>query len=440
MSTINRSTKANGTINWADTNFLPASELNVDFDTIYNDYNGSITNANLSAAAAIDPTKIDDYSGDVVTANTVADAGDSAVPVLANNMAAELIHLRYALKRLAGAVTIQYKNAANAMADAGPNEPPIRGFNLIHSGCFSIFNNTGTPPAAAPVDWNFIGARQWAAGTTGTAPVAEGSAKTLRVVTATGAEEGAYQTLPALKASTKYLIGARVKAVTGTLVFRTLGGLGAGNNYQDFSISTTSASFVSLAGIVKTDASATGISVYFGSTGVGNTFEVFDVFAYELSDDIRAVPNVSVQYNSLAAAATYGTGVWNWETVTQLSHQAIVPAEGFMTEFRVQASLNTVSVGGLSLAHAFGRIKENGVVVAGPFPLTATPGNFFIPACFSYINYNPAANTGYTYTFELLDSASSGGWVVSPVTTTLSGSYGSEIQTTSESWMIVRRT
>jgi hypothetical protein len=37
---------------------LPASSLNSDFDTIYNDYNGNITNANISASAAIASTKI----------------------------------------------------------------------------------------------------------------------------------------------------------------------------------------------------------------------------------------------------------------------------------------------------------------------------------------------------------------------------------------------
>lgn len=47
----------------AGTTILSA-DVNSDFDTIYNDYNGNITNANISASAAIDTSKI---SGTVVT-------------------------------------------------------------------------------------------------------------------------------------------------------------------------------------------------------------------------------------------------------------------------------------------------------------------------------------------------------------------------------------
>jgi len=45
-----------------------ASEVNDNFDTIYNDYNGNITNANIAAAAAIADTKL----AQLTTANKVA--------------------------------------------------------------------------------------------------------------------------------------------------------------------------------------------------------------------------------------------------------------------------------------------------------------------------------------------------------------------------------
>ena len=43
MSTISRQTT------WADNQVLNAAALNAEFDNIVNDYNGSITNANISA-------------------------------------------------------------------------------------------------------------------------------------------------------------------------------------------------------------------------------------------------------------------------------------------------------------------------------------------------------------------------------------------------------
>ena len=52
MSTISRQTT------WADNQVLNAAALNAEFDNIVNDYNGSITNANISASAAIAYSKL----------------------------------------------------------------------------------------------------------------------------------------------------------------------------------------------------------------------------------------------------------------------------------------------------------------------------------------------------------------------------------------------
>lgn len=52
MSTISRVTT------WSDNQTLTASALNGEFNNILNDYNGSITNANISASAAIALSKL----------------------------------------------------------------------------------------------------------------------------------------------------------------------------------------------------------------------------------------------------------------------------------------------------------------------------------------------------------------------------------------------
>lgn len=58
MATLSRQTT------WSDNQVLTAASLNAEFNNILNDYNGGITNANISASAAIDKTKI---SGTAVT-------------------------------------------------------------------------------------------------------------------------------------------------------------------------------------------------------------------------------------------------------------------------------------------------------------------------------------------------------------------------------------
>ena len=54
-----------------------ASEHNTNFDTLYNDYNGNITNSNISASAAIEDTKL----GQITTTSKVSGA---ALTALAN--------------------------------------------------------------------------------------------------------------------------------------------------------------------------------------------------------------------------------------------------------------------------------------------------------------------------------------------------------------------
>lgn len=63
MGTIVRPTKpigGGGGTSWIAGADLYANELNADIDTIYTDYNGNITNVNLSATAAVEGTKLAD--------------------------------------------------------------------------------------------------------------------------------------------------------------------------------------------------------------------------------------------------------------------------------------------------------------------------------------------------------------------------------------------
>lgn len=74
MSSITRANKtASGTKNYLASSKIKSSEVNADFNTIYDDYNGSINNDNISASAAIAASKLDlstiaqnvNFTGDV---------------------------------------------------------------------------------------------------------------------------------------------------------------------------------------------------------------------------------------------------------------------------------------------------------------------------------------------------------------------------------------
>lgn len=71
MSNIVRPNKpvgGGGTSEWTAGSDLYANELNDDINTIYADYNGNITNDNISAAAAINGSKLADAPNGIPTA------------------------------------------------------------------------------------------------------------------------------------------------------------------------------------------------------------------------------------------------------------------------------------------------------------------------------------------------------------------------------------
>ena len=73
-----------------------AAQHNTNFDTIYNDYNGNITNANIAAAAAIADTKLaqittaSKVSGTALTELASVPSGAGALPT-ANSSAMEVV-------------------------------------------------------------------------------------------------------------------------------------------------------------------------------------------------------------------------------------------------------------------------------------------------------------------------------------------------------------
>ena len=91
---------------------IVASEHNDNFDTIYNDYNGNITNANLSASAAIVDTKL----AQLTTASKV----NLSALVITSQAAGDIIYASSAtaLTRLAAGTSGQFLQSAGTAAPA----------------------------------------------------------------------------------------------------------------------------------------------------------------------------------------------------------------------------------------------------------------------------------------------------------------------------------
>lgn len=79
MSTITRQTT------WTDNQVLTATALNAEFNNIVNDYNGGITNANISASAAIAYSKLSLTSG-IVNADISGSAAIAASKISGTGM------------------------------------------------------------------------------------------------------------------------------------------------------------------------------------------------------------------------------------------------------------------------------------------------------------------------------------------------------------------
>jgi hypothetical protein len=158
MSTLSRVK----TWNTADT--LTAADLNAEFDNIVNDYNGTITNANISASAAIDATKLN-LTKPQIKGSYQAITADSDSATITFNLSASNVHT----VTLGGARTLAVSNAT-----AGQ--------------CFLIRLIQGTGGSHTATWWATI---KWPSGTAPTLTTTEASIDAfVFVCTGTGTYDG----------------------------------------------------------------------------------------------------------------------------------------------------------------------------------------------------------------------------------------------------------
>lgn len=290
MGIINKSNKPSGGTDWQDGDIVSDSgseNLNTDFNTIYNEFNGNIENANIKASAAIagtklaagaitdtqvsstaniDPGKIGDYSATGGEQNTVSSPGDSDSNTLATDLEEELEQIRWAIRRTSlgdnAKITDGSSSGLGSDGNAAWFDGAVIGTSVIRNGSFLDGEADSTAPTP-PYGWDVIdgGGGGPSTLTTVTLDVAEGQGHAIHMVDSNDVgRDGISQTLTGLKASSRYLIVARIKPIATTWKLTTTGATGTFGNL-DLSTANGGSAWETLAGIIETDATPTDVVV-----------------------------------------------------------------------------------------------------------------------------------------------------------------------------------
>lgn len=414
MATIARGSKAAGGTSFVDGTTASAGEVNTDFDTIYNEFNGSIDNDNIDASAAIELSKLDGYSDSASERRTETSPGVTGTESDAANLQEELARIRYKLHELGlGISTI--RNTTASGDDTYWIDTPQMGPNLIRNGNFAVGLESNVPPG-----WTNVNTATLALTTTG---VTEGhsTARALRITAAGGTDEGVSQTLVGLKASTKYVVGCRAKATAGdTFKLTTTGASGA--TFGNLTLTTTSTSYVTLAGVIVTDGTPTDIVVSLLAAADTDVVDVTHVWVRECATDRLPMSNTSWAYNEATGTGAIGTTF----TDTGLTVSVVAPGPGYNLEVKVHVHGSNDSAEALAV-----QLRENGTAVAVGYVLVGGTGLADVgTAMYEYIKRDPTPGTTYTYTVFAAFEAAAG---------TLNLGEGAAIDgETAVSWLMAR--
>src|SRR3990172_6985718 len=325
MSTIARGTKASaggGTSFVANTDAL-AAEVEYDFATLYADYNGNISDANVASGAAIEETKIDGQSDSAAERRTETSPGDTASPIDATTLAGEIARIRFKLKEL-GLGTSTARQTTAAGDDVYWIDTPQMGPNLIRNGSFAVKT---TAAGAAPDGWVLVGTP--ATCTTTTAGITEGhlTMRAIRIAAGAGdTNEGISQTLVGLKASTKYVVGCRAKVsgAGGEIFSLTTTGAG-GATFGNLNLTTSSSTYVTIAGQIITHATPANIVVQLLAVGNSDIIEVTHCWVRECATDRLPMSNTAWAYGQITTISPNHYTPANTFVDSQITGVSVVP-------------------------------------------------------------------------------------------------------------------
>lgn len=415
-----------GGTSYVDGNYLPAAELEADFNAIINVVNGNLDETNLHSSTQIPNTMLAEIQGDIV-ADYATDAaeyaiatspGDTATPSLPTDLEEEWARMRYRVGRNKGyastsATDCFYMNASAVATPARWYEPAIVGRNLLPNPGFEV-HSAGTPNAP----------NGWTLESTPSVVAIENPAHTglglekrsLNIVT-DGSNEGIKVVIGGLKASTKYLVGMNYSLTAGTINITTTNGLASGA-YQNLALSDASAAAASvetLQGIVKTTAVPASLTVSIFGSASGADFNLHNVWMYELTEGAPVeLPHIAMQTARDITASTFPTtwtgsgNTWRTDTLTSLSLTQYVPYPGYRMTYEVSVPYNTVdSAAGRESSRVYLAIQQNidgggATTVAGPVIMEIRAdaadmrdsGSFFL----RHVVENPTPGSSYAFT------------------------------------------
>lgn len=400
MATISRPAKASA---GGGTSYLPntsinSSEVNGDVDTIVNDYNGNITDANMAAVAAVNGSKIDDHSDTNAIQATATSPGNSGSESLPTQMEQEIERLRYKLEELNLGVDADRVDASGVV-DCSWIDLPYRGPNLLRNGDFS--SQTGGA-GTAPDGWALVSGPTTVA--IQASPASEGDANEVRIVANASLAEGIQQVVSGLKSSTRYLIAARMRVNVGTMRLRTLGADSA-SSFRNIDISSTSTSFVTLKGVVQTDATPTDITVQLLSDADAtlDDFDTTHVGMWECNTDVigSGGSHTILSQNTTNTVDHYTTAAF---VDSGVSAAVTVPGPGYEIEVFGKIAARQSETGGTSIV---GRLLENSTEVDSAHQSSNAAG-WRTHLIFHHVNRSPAPGT--TFTYQMDARASTAAW------------------------------
>jgi hypothetical protein len=315
--------------------------MNADHDTIYTLVNGNldaeniaaggvatsqildgtILDADVNAAAAVAPSKVDAWGDDDTNQVVIQDPGTTGALTNATDLTDEIEQLRYAIKRAGMGLSIA--NATATWVDL-----PIVGPNLVRHSSFEGTDGDGDSGAlVAPTSWTNSNVTVAYA----TSDITDGNGLAV-VVTDTGLALGALtQAINGLKISTKYLLIARVKATSGDTC--ELVTSGADTDIATTEVSTSSTSMTTLAGVFTTAAGALDdVTIKITSQNANDVCTWDHVGVYELGEDPIPKPSSS---------ATWGAG--DCDGIITLAVD--VPQPGSIVYLRARATLDQNTIG-----------------------------------------------------------------------------------------------
>lgn len=412
------------------------TEVDSEFQIVFDLLNGNIDNANISPSAAIaasklasiPPAQVLDHADSEAEYNTATTPGDTGTPSMPSTLEGELERLRYRIGANRGYLTPTFymDGSGPTIASAAWYEPPIVGPNLLPNPGFEAPLVSGTPPG-----WSLLNTPTLAIETP--ADALTGVEKRSLNITTNASDEGITCVVGGIKRNTKYLIGVRYTRTAGTLNLTTSGALATGD-YQNLNITDGSGtSLETVQGIVKSedDSAPSDITVSLFCSLTGAEFNIHDVWMYELADGTpNELPSIPVQTATSSTQADYAGGVnaWAWGTDSALSLSQYIPYRGYRLTYEVSISYTTeafaISAGDVvtnpgNEFSVFGfRIQLNtgsgASTVAGPYIAASSDqsdqgANGGI-ATLKYVVDNPTPGLTYSFTTNIGCYSKGAGW------------------------------